>query len=116
VAEEKGHKWFAACWDWMVRNENAAIRNVRTEIVGGAAGHVLEVGCGPGSNFPYYGDSISGLIATDPDPYMLARARKRAEDVGRPIEIKQAPAGELPFDVASFDTIVSPAFIARVRD
>src|SRR3972149_6087351 len=66
----------------MVRNENAAIRNVRTEIVGGAAGRVLEVGCGPGSNFAYYGDSIRELIATHPAPLLLGRAGRRASGAG----------------------------------
>ncbi len=114
--DQKGHKWFAAVWEWMVNHESELLRRTREHVAGGAAGRVLEVGCGPGSNFPYYGESVSELIAIDPDPYMLERARRRAEQVGRLIEIKQAPAEELPFDDASFDTIVCTSVMCTVSD
>jgi ubiquinone/menaquinone biosynthesis C-methylase UbiE len=100
----------------MVKNENATIRNMRKDIVGGAKGRILEVGCGTGANFSYYGDTASEIIATDPDYYMLERARKRAAQAGHTIEIKQAPAEELPFEDASFDTVVCTSTMCTVRD
>jgi ubiquinone/menaquinone biosynthesis C-methylase UbiE len=114
--DQKGHKWFAAFWDWMVRHESSLARKGREEIVGGANGRVLEIGCGTGASFPYYRDAASELIATDPDPYMLERARKRAAKVGRPIEIQLAPAEELPFEDESFDTVVSIWVMCHARD
>jgi ubiquinone/menaquinone biosynthesis C-methylase UbiE len=107
MPQEQGHKWFAAFWDWAVKSENAALRRGRQETAGGARGRVLEIGCGTGGNFPYYGDGVSELIATDPDGYMLQRARKLAAEVQRPIEILQAPAEQIPFEDQSFDTVVS---------
>ncbi len=112
----EGHKWFAAFWDWMVSHESPLARKGREEIVGGANGRVLEIGCGTGASFPYYRDAVSELIATDPDPYMLERARKRAAAVGRPIEIQQAPAEDLPFEDESFDTVVSVWVMCHARD
>jgi ubiquinone/menaquinone biosynthesis C-methylase UbiE len=114
--EQSGHKWFAAFWEWAVKNENAALRRGRQETVGGARGRVLEVGCGTGANFPYYGDAVSELIATDPDPYMLERASKRAAEVGRPITIRRAPAEQLPFENESLDTVVSTWVMCHARD
>lgn len=116
MPEQQGHRLFAACWDWMVKNENGTIRNVRKEIAGGARGRVLEVGCGPGSNFPYYSDAVGELIATDPDPYMLERARRRLQGLERTIELRQAPAEELPFPDGSFDTVVCTSVMCTVRD
>ena len=112
----EGHQWFAAFWDWAVKNENAAILRGRQETVGGATGRVLEIGCGTGANFPYYRDDVTELIATDPDPYMLERAGKRAAEVRRPVAIHKAPAEELPFDDESFDTVVSTWVMCHVRD
>jgi len=100
----------------MVDHEPRSIRKVREEIVGGARGRVLEVGCGPGSNFSFYSESASAIIATDPDPHMLERARKRAAEAGRPIDVQQAPAEDLPFAELSFDTVVCTSVICNVRD
>ena len=116
MPQEQGHKWFAVFWDWAVKSENAALRRGRQETVGGASGRVLEIGCGTGGNFSYYGDGVSELIATDPDGYMLQRARKRAAEIERPIEILQAPAEELPFDDQSFDTVVGTWVMCHARD
>ena len=116
MPEQPGHKWFAICWTWMVNHEPRSIRKVREEVVGGARGRVLEVGCGPGANFPHYPNAVAELIATDPDPYMLERARKRAADASRPIDIRQVPAEALPFEDSSFDTVVCTSVICNVRD
>ncbi len=92
------------------------MRSIREEIVGGARGRVLEVGAGTGASFPYYNDHAKEIIATDPDPYMLERARRRLKEAGRPIELQKAWAEELPFDDASFDTVVSTAVMCTVND
>ena len=114
---EKGHKWFAWIYDsMMARGERTFMREVREEIAGGARGRVLEVGAGTGANFPYYNDQAEEITATEPDPYMLKRARRRAEAVGRTIELRQASAEELPFDDDSFDTVVSTLVMCSVGD
>ncbi|MFQ5879976.1 MAG: class I SAM-dependent methyltransferase, partial [Dehalococcoidia bacterium] len=84
--ERKGHKWFASIYDrMMARAERSFMTAVREEIAGGATGRVLEVGAGTGANFPYYNDHAEEIIATEPDPYMLERAKRRAEEAGRSI-------------------------------
>jgi ubiquinone/menaquinone biosynthesis C-methylase UbiE len=114
---QKGHKWFASIYDrMMARAERSFMRAVREEIAGGARGHVLEVGAGTGANFPYYNDHAEEIVATEPDPYMLERARRRAEEVGRSIDLRQAPAEQLPFEDDSFDTVVSTLVMCSVRE
>ncbi|MEE8346996.1 MAG: class I SAM-dependent methyltransferase [Dehalococcoidia bacterium] len=115
--EQKGHKWFAAVYDRLIASaERSYMKAVREEIAGGAKGRVLEVGAGTGANFAYYNDHAEEIIATEPDHYMFERARRRAEEVGRPIELRQASAEELPFDDASFDTVVSTLVMCSVKD
>ena len=47
---------------------------------------------------------------------MLERARHRLASLDRPVEIRQAAAEELPFEDASFDTVVCTAVLCTVRD
>ena len=113
--DQKGHKWFASIYDrMMAAGERSFMRKVREEIAGGARGRVLEIGAGTGANFPYYNDHAEVIFATEPDPYMLQRAKRRAEKVGRHIELRQASAEHLPFEDASFDTVVSTLVMCSV--
>ena len=115
--DQKGHKWFASIYDRMMASgERSFMGKVREEIAGGARGRVLEIGAGTGANFPYYNDHAEEIFATEPDPYMMRRAKRRAEKVGRPIELRQASAEHLPFEDASFDTVVSTLVMCSVGE
>ncbi len=117
TGEQKGHTWFASIYDRLQASaERSFMKEIREDIVGGARGRVLEVGAGTGASFPYYNDHAEEIIVTEPDPYMLEWARRRAEDVGRPIDLRQAPAEELPFEDGSFDTVVSTLVMCTVTD
>ena len=115
--KQEGHKWFACIYDRLqTTTEGSYMRRIREEIVGGARGRVLEVGAGTGVNFVYYNDHAEEVVATEPDPYMLERARRRLEDAGCPIELRQASAEELPFADGSFDTVVSTLVMCTVSN
>jgi ubiquinone/menaquinone biosynthesis C-methylase UbiE len=114
---ERGHPIFAAFYDRMMASaERKFLGAVRREIVGAARGRVLEIGCGTGASFPYYSADASSVAATEPDPFMAERARRRAVDAGRPIDLQEAPAEALPFPDASFDSVVSMLVLCTVAD
>jgi len=114
----KGHKWFAAMYDRIsARGEKGYLKHVRSHIVGGARGRVLEVGAGTGANFPYYEASdATTVVATEPDRYMLERARRKLDEANLPIDLQRAPAEQLPFEDGSFDTVVSTLVMCTVGD
>lgn len=114
MAPRRGHKWFAAWYDRMCARA-AYLGPVRRELAGGATGRVLEVGCGTGANFEYYPPEAQ-VVATEPDPYMLARARRRARGSGRRLALVQAVAENLPFPDASFDVVVATLVFCSVDD
>jgi ubiquinone/menaquinone biosynthesis C-methylase UbiE len=117
MAEQEGHRWFAAIYDRLQRPaERSYMRPIREEIAGGATGRILEIGAGTGANFPYYSEDVEALIATEPDPFMLRRAEQRAQEMDRTIDIKRAPAHDLPFDDESFDTVVATLVLCSVPD
>jgi ubiquinone/menaquinone biosynthesis C-methylase UbiE len=113
----EGHRWFAAIYDRMTASDERTImKNIRSHLVGGARGRVLEIGAGTGANFPYYREAqIQTVIATEPDPFMLERARRRLKELGLSIELRQASAEELPFEDSSFDTVISTWVMCSVR-
>ncbi|HEV8635333.1 MAG TPA: class I SAM-dependent methyltransferase [Chloroflexota bacterium] len=112
----KGHPWFAAFYDLLSRGEEERIvAPLRRWVVGEATGRVLEIGAGTGLSFPYYRRDVQ-LVATEPGPYMLRRARRRAAALGLPVEFHAAPAEALPLPDASFDAVVCTLVLCTVAD
>lgn len=70
-----------------------------------AEGDVLEVAVGTGRNLPFYPPDVR-LTGVDFSPAMLARARTTAAESNREIDLRVSDAQALPFDDASFDTVV----------
>lgn len=114
---EAGHPWFAAVYDRMMATaERTFMAAERQVVVGGARGRVLEIGCGTGASFAYYEAGATERWATEPDPFMLARATRRASELGSAIDVRRAPAESLPFADGFFDTVVSTLVLCTVAD
>jgi len=70
-----------------------------------ASGPTLEVAIGTGPNLPFYPSDVQ-LTGIDFSTAMLDIARRRAEQLGSPVDLREANAHALPFPDASFDTVV----------
>jgi ubiquinone/menaquinone biosynthesis C-methylase UbiE len=104
----------APVYDRMLRkSEEAGLGATRKSLLGDAEGRVLEIGGGTGANLRYY-DGLDSLVVTDPEPAMLRRLRDRAREQATQAEVVQAPAEDLPFQDASFDTVVSTLVLCGV--
>jgi ubiquinone/menaquinone biosynthesis C-methylase UbiE len=89
---------------------------MRKEIVGGASGRVLEIGCGTGASFALYPRDAQ-VVATEPDGEMLKRAEKHLKESGiTNIELRRRAAQELSFENGSFDTVVSCLVFCHVSE
>ncbi|MEU4667632.1 methyltransferase domain-containing protein [Amycolatopsis sp. NPDC023774] len=105
--------WLRAQWDKYASRYDRSIGFLeRVQFGGGrewvceqAHGEVLEVAIGTGRNLGLYPPDarVTGL---DLSPAMLALARRRADDLGRPVTLRQGVAEALPFPDATFDTVV----------
>ena len=80
-----------------------------------AEGRVLEIAIGTGRNLPYYSRQID-LVGIDVSPRMLDVARLRAEALDRRVELRVADAQELPFEDASFDTVLATLTLCSIPD
>ena len=95
------------------RSEEAGMGAMRESLLAEANGRVLEIGGGTGVNLRYYGCADS-LVVTEPEPAMLRRLRDRVGEQAMRAEVVQAPAEDLPFEDASFDTVVSTLVLCGV--
>ncbi len=70
-----------------------------------ASGDVLEVAIGTGLNLAHYPDGVR-LTGVDWSSAMLEVARRRADELGRDVDLRQGDAQALEFPEACFDTVV----------
>ena len=116
----KGHRFFAAIYDrLMAGTEKAGMQDMRAELVAQASGRTLELGAGTGLNLPHYGEAVTELVLTEPDPFMAKKMRERLADdppAAGSVVVVEAPAEQLPFEDASFDTVVSTLVLCTVSD
>jgi ubiquinone/menaquinone biosynthesis C-methylase UbiE len=89
----------------------------RRHVIGQARGRVLEIGFGTGLNLPFYTGDVERLVAIEPNEGMARWTRERIAAAKVPVERHRlAAGGRLPFDDASFDTIVSTWTMCSIRD
>lgn len=73
----------------------------------GARGRVLEIGVGSGLNLPHYdAASVAEVVGIDPSAELLREAERVARRLPLPIRLHVGSAEDLPFDDASFDSVV----------
>lgn len=108
---------FATTYDWMLSStEEAGLSDRRAELLAGARGRTLELGAGTGLNLEHYTDAVTELVLTEPFGPMARQLRERLVDSGRAAEVVEAPADRLPFEDASFDTVVGTLVLCTVDD
>jgi ubiquinone/menaquinone biosynthesis C-methylase UbiE len=81
-----------------------------------AEGEVLEIAVGrAGATFPHCPDGVR-LTGIDFVPAMLDVARRRAAELGRPVELRLGDAQALEFEDATFDTVVCTLSLSTIPD
>jgi ubiquinone/menaquinone biosynthesis C-methylase UbiE len=110
-------RFFAMTYDrQMTKVEAAGLRAYREGLLAGAAGQVLEIGAGTGSNLRFYGPAVESLTLTEPETPMLRRLERKAGEQAPGATVLRAPAEDLPFEDATFDVAVSTLVLCGVDD
>ena len=68
--------FFARLWTLLSTHETDAIRRLRRENLAGLSGRVLEVGAGTGTNFEFYPDTVTEVVAVEPEHRLVELARE----------------------------------------
>jgi SAM-dependent methyltransferase len=114
--------FFARLWTVMSAHETDAIRRLRRENLAGLTGRVLEVGAGTGTNFEFYPETVTEVVAVEPERRLAELAQQAAPAAPVPVTVstdtveQYLAAGSEPFDSAPFDAVVCSLVLCSVED
>ncbi len=86
--------------------EYGRYRRIRPMLFEGLSGQILDAGVGTGRNIPFYPPGAH-VVGIDLSPAMLARAGRRARELGRMVELHEMDVTRLDLPDRSFDGAVS---------
>lgn len=94
--------------------ERRRYQPLRPIMFDGLSGLILDAGIGTGRNIPFY-PADSTVIGIDLSPAMLARARRRRDELGRDVSLVEMNVLKTGFADRQFDAVVS-TFLFCVLD
>lgn len=109
--------FFATLWSRMSTREPEVVRRLRRENLAGLTGRVLEVGAGTGTNFAFYPDTVTEVVAVEPERRLAERARAAAAAVAVPVTVSEETVEHFAAtDAGGFDAVVCSLVLCSVGD
>lgn len=84
---------------------------LRTRLLAGLKGTVVEVGAGDGANFAHYPDEVARIVAVEPEPYLREKASSHTDER---VELRDAVATDLPVADGEADAVVFSLVLCSV--
>ncbi|MGH3434282.1 MAG: class I SAM-dependent methyltransferase [Thermocrispum sp.] len=88
----------------------------RQALLDGLSGDVIEIGAGPGGNFPHYPPTIRRVNAVEPEAHLRRQAQEEAEHAPVDVAVVDGLADHLPADDGSMDAAVVSLVLCSVPD
>jgi len=88
------------------RLEAEGMAGLRTELLSGLTGRVVEVGAGNGMNFTHYPDPVTRVVAIEPEPFLRSLATQVARTASTVVTVQAGTADRLPLPDDSVDAAV----------
>lgn len=98
------------------RRPDPRLAGFHRELLAGASGLVVEVGCGRGLLFDRYPPGPQRVLAVEPDPHSRAAAEQAAAACGAPIEVVAGDAEHLPVPDGAADIVVMSEVLCSVTN
>jgi SAM-dependent methyltransferase len=109
--------FFARLWTVMSAHETDAIRRLRRENLAGLNGRVLEVGAGTGTNFEFYPDTVTEVVAVEPERRLAELAQQAAATAPVPVTVSTDTVEQyLASGREPFDGVVCSLVLCSVED
>ena len=88
----------------------------RARALAGLSGRVIEVGAGNGMNFKHYPNTVTQVLAVEPDDHLRSLAEHAATQAKVPVQVVSGHATALPVEDAGFDAAVASLVLCSVPD
>lgn len=99
-----------------VEAEQRGTARYRERALAGLSGRVIEIGAGNGLNFTHYPDTVTEVVAVEPEDRLRASAQRAAERAAVPVRVTAGHAGALPGESGTFDAAVATLVLCSVDD
>jgi ubiquinone/menaquinone biosynthesis C-methylase UbiE len=118
AADAQAHRHPLFARFWALAGPRAMSKRDRADLLVGLSGDVLELGAGDGLNFPFYPDTVTSVVAVEPEPSLRARAAERAATRTLPpaVQVVDGTAEALPAQDDAFDAVVACLVLCSVAD
>ena len=113
--DKPSKRLFAAWYDLLNSGVESRVIPYRRLTAGLSLGKTLEIGGGTGANIPYYPPGIQ-LIAIEPNPHMIRRFTRTSHKNRSHASVVSGIGERLPFNDASFDSVVTTLTLCMVKD
>ncbi|MCX4536618.1 class I SAM-dependent methyltransferase [Streptomyces sp. NPDC002596] len=94
----------------------AGMAAIRSELLAGLSGRIIEVGVGNGLNFAHYPPAVSEVVAIEPERTLRQLAVRSALRAGLPVDVVPGAAEALPVKSEAFDGAVASLVLCTVRN
>ncbi|MEU6388247.1 class I SAM-dependent methyltransferase [Streptomyces sp. NPDC046939] len=110
------HPVFARYYARFSERAEPSMAPVRSELLGGLSGRVIEVGAGNGLNFSYYPRTVAEVVAIEPERILRQLAIEAAQRADVPVDVVPGAAEALPVKSEGYDAVVLSIVLCSVRD
>lgn len=111
------HSRFARMYEQMsAESERRGTAKHRDRALAGLTGRVIEIGAGNGMNFSHYPETVSNVVAVEPEDYLRALAEQAADQAPVPVRVLAGHATALPVKDYQFDAAVASLVLCSVPD
>ncbi|MEV7234135.1 methyltransferase domain-containing protein [Streptomyces sp. NPDC051020] len=94
----------------------AGMAAIRSELLAGLSGRIIEIGVGNGLNFAHYPPAVSEVVAIEPEHSLRQLAVRSALRAGIPVDVVPGTAEALPVKSEAFDGAVASLVLCTVRN
>lgn len=111
------HPRFARLYERIsAESERRGTAQHRDRVLAGLSGRVIEIGAGNGMNFAHYPDTVTEVVAVEPEDQLRSLAEGVAAQAPVPVRVVAGHATGLPVDDGSFDAAVASLVLCSVAD
>ncbi|MGB0435658.1 MAG: class I SAM-dependent methyltransferase [Mycobacterium sp.] len=115
MSDTVDNPFFARLWIAMSSREPESLRRLRRANLAGLSGRVLEIGAGTGTNFGFYPDTVTEVVALEPERRLATLAGAAASSAPAPVTVDTGTVEKFT-DGGDFDAVVCSLVLCSVAD